>query len=104
MPYLSNGWRVVLLGAVRNTPAFRLPFTDISVSRDQGHPAARSWHIKGKRHSITHCLPPPPPFPDILSADIYVLKCQEIGETPSSKVMAQMKKPHANMAHCKLGR
>lgn len=36
--------------------------------------------------------------------DIYVLKCQEIGETPSSKVMAQMMKPHANMAHCKLGR
>lgn len=37
-------------------------------------------------------------------ADAYVLKCHEIGETPCSKVAAQLKCPSANMAHCKLGR
>ena len=51
-----------------------------------------------RQATLNHLLPPPPPpFPGILSAEIYVLKCQEIGETPSSKVMAQMKKPHPHL-------
>jgi hypothetical protein len=41
---------------------------------------------------------------DHQGADLYVLKCQEIGETPCSRVSVQLKCPAANMAHCKLGR
>ncbi|KAG2497889.1 hypothetical protein HYH03_004155 [Edaphochlamys debaryana] len=36
--------------------------------------------------------------------NIYVLKCQELGVTPSTQVVQQLASPDSNMSHCKLGR
>ncbi|GLC61910.1 hypothetical protein PLESTB_001818300, partial [Pleodorina starrii] len=36
--------------------------------------------------------------------NIYVLKCHELGVTPSTQVIQQLSSPDANMSHCHLGR